>query len=233
MLDVVTFKWNRPGYRSTFTAEHVNTLHRMVARHYHKPFRFNCVTDDPAGLHPDIRYIPMWDHFTHLASPHRGNNPACYRRLFLWSTEAQRYFPGKVLCIDLDMVIVDDVTPLWDRAEPIILWADQLNPTTPYNGAMQLITPGLRSDVFDTFNPAESPLLALRCGYFGTDQAWISYVLGPDYPRWNREHGALSWRIHCKKTAQLPEGARIVNFHGAEDPWALISRVPWIAEHYR
>lgn len=233
MLDVVVFKWARPGYRSTFTAEHVNTMARMVARHFHQPFRFNCVTDDPAGLDPSVRAIPMWDHFAAVPSPHHGNNPACYRRLFLWSEQAKEYFPNKVLCIDLDMVLTDDVTPLWHREEPFVLWADQLNKTTPYNGAMQLITPGLRSDVFDTFNPEISPRQTIAAGLFGTDQAWISLCLGAGYPRWSAADGALSWRVHCRMFKELPKGARVVNFHGNEDPWTLAPRVPWIREHYR
>lgn len=235
MLDIVTFKWHTPGYRSRFTGEHVNTLARMCARNYRLPFRFNCVTDDAEGIDTDlVRVLPMWDFHNALPSPHKhGVNPSCYRRLFLWSREAKEVFGKRILSIDLDMVITGDVTPLWDRPEDVVLWADQLNKTTPYNGAMQLIRAGSRPDVYDRFDPIISPKVTIAAGLFGTDQAWISYVLGGNEARWTSADGALSWRVHCRMFKKLPEGARIVNFHGNEDPWMLRERVPWIAEHYR
>jgi len=243
MLDVVTFKWDTPGYRSKFDASHVHTLVNMVRRNYHKPFRFTCITDDPTGINRDkVRVLPMWDTFADLASPHRGNNPACYRRLALWAPDAAEVIGPRILCIDLDMVICSDVSPLWDRPEDVVLWADNLNKTTPYNGAMQLIRAGSRPRVFETFDPKTSPALTLKNGLFGTDQAWISYVLGPNEARWTAADGALSWRVHCRNNKRgnpphcaplLPDAARVVNFHGNEDPWALAPRVPWIAEHYR
>lgn len=247
MLDIVTFKWRKPGYRSLFTADHVNTMRSMVARNYPHAHRFTCITDDPAGIDPRVRVIPLWDQHANLPSPHGGNNPSCYRRLALYAPEARELIGERIVCIDLDMVITGDMSPLWNRPEDVVLWRDQLNPTTPYNGAMQLIRAGSRPDVWETFDPVESPKRARAKGYFGSDQAHLAYVLGPDVPRWGREDGAYSWRVHLRKTpygrahipfaanepCALPENARIVNFHGVDDPWTLTDRVSWIAEHYR
>lgn len=246
MLDIVVFKWTPPtGYRSTHTAEHVNTMRSMVARCYPHPHRFTCVTDDPAGLDPRVRFVPLWDDYADMKSPHGGLNPSCYRRLRLWSTWARENIGERILQIDLDMVLVADVSALWNRPEPCVLWADNLNPTTPYNGAMQLQTPGAFPDVIERFDPKTSPALAQAKRYWGSDQAWLSYILGPDQARWTVADGALSWRVHCKQNTRaahrvdancvplLPDGAKIVNFHGHEDPWDLARAVPWIAEHYR
>ncbi len=250
MLDVVTFKWGKPGYRSEFTGEHVNIMARMVRRHYRGPVRFNCVTDDPTGVDPLLcRVIRLWDDFADVPSPHGGNNPSCFRRLKLWSNEVKHLFPGRVLQIDLDMVIVGDVTPLWDRPEPCVLWADNLNPTSPYNGAMQLITPG-EHPVWECFkaDPDLAISRARQARYFGSDQAQLALWLGPYMPRWTAKDGAVSWRVHCRKTppgvahipfsgstadAPLPPLARVVNFHGIDDPWAVADKVAWVAEHYR
>ena len=232
-LSVVTFKWDKPGYRSKFTSEHVNTLYSMIKRNYPHPFTLTCITDNPAGIDSRIRVLPLWDTFAAVPSPHRGNNPSCFRRLRLWSTEMRDLIGPRILQIDLDMVICADPSPLWNRREDIVLWADKLNPTTPYNGAMQLFTAGTRPDVYETFDPSTSPKLANSHGYWGTDQAWISYVLGPGEARWTQADGALSWRVHCKMYAQFPPQARIVNFHGAEDPWTVANRIPCVSEHYR
>ena len=235
MLDICCFKWSKPGYRSEFGAYQVNTLRSMVARHYPAPHRFNCITDDPAGIDGDIRVIPLWDDFKDRPSPHGGNNPSCFRRLRLWSADVRDLFPGKVLQIDLDMVLVDDVRPLWDRPEPCVLWADNLNPTSPYNGAMQLITPG-EHPVWECFkaDPDAAIKRASAAGYFGSDQAQLALWLGPNMPRWRAEDGAVSWRVHCNYgLLPLPSGAKVVNFHGIDDPWNPRRKPAWIKEHYR
>lgn len=248
MLDVVVFKWKPPaGYRSTHTAEHVNTMRSMVARNYPHPHRFTCVTDDGRGLDPRVRFVPLWSVFDEMKSPHGGQNPACYRRLYLWSDWARENIGERILQIDLDMVLVDDVSSLWNRPERVVMWADNLNPTTPYNGAMQLFTPGGPNNVYEQFtrDPKDWVRRATALRYWGSDQAVLGAILGPDAARWTAADGALSWRVHCKQNSRaahrvdancvpcLPPGAKIVNFHGHEDPWDLARVVPWIAEHYR
>lgn len=249
MLDVVCFKWKSPlGYRSKFNAGNVNIMRNMVERNYPHAHRFTCITDDAEGIDPRVRVLRLWDQFKDTPSPHGGNNPSCFRRLRLWSEEMREYFPGKVLQIDLDMLLVADVSSLWNRPEPCVLWADNLNPTSPYNGAMQLITPGLHP-VWENFKayPDNAIKSARGKGYFGSDQAQLALWLGPDMPRWTAADGAVSWRVHCRKTplgqahlrydgrceASLPSGAKLVNFHGVDDPETVAPFVPWVRENYR
>jgi hypothetical protein len=74
---VATFKWRpRPGYRSAFASSHVNVLQRMVARHFNRPHRFVCITDDPEGLDPAVDAVPLWSDFSDLQSPHVHTSPA-------------------------------------------------------------------------------------------------------------------------------------------------------------
>ena len=55
---VVTWRWRPPtGYRSVFGPETVNTLKRMVDRHYSAPHRFIAVTDDPKGIDPSVELV--------------------------------------------------------------------------------------------------------------------------------------------------------------------------------
>jgi hypothetical protein len=71
VLTVCCWKWKGPAnYRSQFAAEHVNVLARMVARHYAKPHRFVCITDDAEGIDPEIGIVPLWDDFASIPSPH-------------------------------------------------------------------------------------------------------------------------------------------------------------------
>lgn len=235
MLTVVCFKW-RPatGYRSHFGADAVNTLRRMVARHYQRPHRFVCVTDDAAGLDIAVDVVPLWDEFAAIPSPHGGHNPSCYRRLRMFAADAGAVFGPRFVCVDLDTVITGDVAPLWDRPEDFVIWGET-DPRSWYNGSMFLLTAGARRQVYERFDPRRSPHQAKAAGRFGSDQGWISHVLGPGEARWTRSDGVYSYRVHLKPNAsQLPPGARMVMFHGQIDPWSAPARaLPWVREYYQ
>lgn len=233
-LSVVTWKWApRAGYRSQFTANTVNVLRRMVARNYPHPHRFICVTDDTDGLDPQVEVIPDWKDFVTLQSPHGGNNPACYRRLRMFSPDIGKVFGNRFVSLDIDCVITRDLTPVWNRPEDFVIWGDT-NPQTLYNGSMILMTAGARSQVWNDFDPKRSPDLARSAGNFGSDQAWISYRLGPGEAKWTRHDGVYSFRNEIMRMGnRLPEEARIVMFHGAHDPWGAVpQKIGWVKRYW-
>lgn len=192
MLSVITFKYLKPGYRTVYTSEHVNTLHRMVGRCYNRPHRFFCVTDDPRGLAPGIEYVPMWsDHFHMLNPSHPTNRPNCFPRLKLFSREMAGLFGERFVSLDLDMVLVDDVAPLWDRPEEFIIY--DARGDDHYNGSMFMQTAGTRERVWTEFDPLVSPELTTKAGMRGSDQAWIRYCLAPDAAVWDYRHGVYAY----------------------------------------
>lgn len=235
MLDIVCFKW-RPqlGYRSQFGPETVNTLRSMLARHYQKPHRLTCITDDPAGIHPDVRIIPLWNDHAELPSPHGGKNPACYRRLKLFSAEAKHVIGPRFVALDLDCVITADVSPIFDRTEDFLMYGNT-NPRTPYNGSLLLMTAGARRQVWERFEPRTSPRQAMQARFYGSDQAWISYCLGPHEAKFTKRDGIYSFRNDLQRRRDLPADARIVVFHGKHDPWeeSIQRQYPWVKAHYR
>ena len=232
----VTWKWQgHVRYRTTFVARHVNTMLSMLTRHYHAPFELVCITDDPKGLDSAVRYIPLWDTFAGLISPHGGVGPACYRRLRAFSREMADVIGSRFTSIDLDTVLVDDVTPLFTRTEDFLIYRHQ-HRKTPYNGTLWTMNAGAREQVFTKFDPRVSPALAKKAGFQGSDQAWISYILGPDEAGWSAADGVCAFRTDVRqKNYSIPKGARIVSFHGSDDPWAPHARriAPWVEEHYR
>lgn len=243
MLNVVTFLWSKPGYRSKFTLDHVATMARMVRRHYTGKHRLICFTDQLGGSEPcfmldkeapHILY-PLWTDYADVPHPTGAHNPSCFRRLRLYSNWAREHIGARILQIDLDMVLTGDVTPLWDRTEPFVFWQDQLNRHGRINGAMQLITPGVRDDVWSGFDPARAAVEGRKEGQWGSDQGWLAANFPPgSHGAFTAQDGAVSWRVHCKpQGGALPAGARVVIFHGAEDPWTLAASVPWIKENYR
>lgn len=240
-LTVVCWKWrSKPGYRSMFTSHHVNVLRSMVERNYRRPHEFVCVTDDAAGLDERVRHVKLWSDHAGLRNPHGDLQPSCYRRLKAFSKDAGRLFGPRFVSIDLDCVVTGDLAPLWDRPEDFVIWGDT-NPNTPYNGSMWMLRAGTRARVWDEFDPKFSPRYARSLGYFGSDQAWIGACLGKREAMWTTADGVYSFRNHIfphrtfKTKPALPDGCRIVLFHGRLDPWSpgLSRRFPWIAEHWR
>jgi len=235
VISVIAWKWQKPGYRSVFTAQHVNVLFKMVRRHYSK-FRPICVTDNWHGLESHIEVVPLWSEWGDIQSPHGGHNPSCYRRLKMFSPEAERLFGPRFVSLDLDTVIVRDLSPLWDRPEDFVMWGET-DPRSFYNGSMQLMSANARPQVWTRFNPASSPQEAKAAGRFGSDQGWISHVLGPGEATWKDKDGVYSFRLaqHLNNGAKpLPENARIIMFHGGQDPWGpRAQRLPWVRRHYQ
>lgn len=232
VLSIVCWKWSRPGYRSTFTGEHVNRLAAMVRRHYARPHRFICVTDDASGIDAGIEVLPPWDDFADVPSPHGGSAPSCYRRLRAFHPDAAQWFGERFVSIDLDTVIVQDVAPLWDRPEDFVAWRDPFyGHRGQYCGSMMLLRAGARPGVWSDFDPKRSPAAARAAGFRGSDQAWVSYRL-PGEATWSEADGVLSYRRDIKPRS-LPAHARIVMFHGAVDPWhPEAQRLDWVREHW-
>lgn len=206
----------------------------MVARHYRRPHRFICITDDPAGIDPAIETIALWNDFAHLPNPSFRNGPSCFRRLRAFSPEAADLIAPRFVSLDLDCVIVADMVPLWDRPDDFVIWGDTL-PGYWYNGSMWLLTAGARREVWDRFDPRRSPREATRAGRKGSDQAWISHCLGPGQTTWTKADGVYSFRNHLREGEKpLPDDARIVIFHGHIDPWGPeAQRLGWVREHWR
>lgn len=235
-LQVICWRWTpHAQYRSKFSASHINTLAKMVQRHLHMPYGFTCITDNWKGLDSGINVIPLWKDLGELRNPHGELNPSCYRRLKAFSGEMASLIGPRFVSIDLDCVIVDDITPVLSRKEEFIIWGDQLK-TTPYNGSMWMMDAGARSQVWTKFDPVESPKATLKAHLLGSDQAWISHVLGPNEATWTAKDGVMSYRKDIRRAhGALPDGARIVFFQGNVDPWSPVAKrfCPWIEEHYR
>lgn len=236
MLTFVCWRWRpQPGYRSTFAPETVTALRDMIARHYARPHRFLCITDDQASIDRGIETMPLWSDHAAVPNPNGPHNPSCYRRLKVFAPGAREIFGEQLVSIDLDTVIVDDITPLFDRPEDFVIWGQSDYPRAQwYNGSLWMLRTGTRDRVWTEFDPAVSPKLAARAGKKGSDQGWFSYILGPHEATWSTAEGVYSHRVHiAPKGDVLPANARIVFWHGKLDPWSYRAQhIPWVRKHY-
>lgn len=141
----------------------------------------------------------------------------------------------RFVSVDLDCAIIDRMEPVWDRPEDFVIWESRIK-AMQYNGSMWMMDAGSRAQVYDKFIPTESPRLARRAGYLGSDQAWINYVLGGNEAVWTRKDGVYNFRLDLRHMNwALPADARIVFFCGNVDPWSQFAQdhAPWVLEHYR
>lgn len=236
-LTIVLWKWQRRNFgqrRVHYTADHVNRVVSMLDRHLSLPCRIICLTDDPDGINCETRPIP---------APELLKYGGCWHRLWLFSDKA-RSLGERVVSVDLDTVIVSSLDPLLDRSDDFVIWRNLMpRACGPYCGSLWMLRTGSRTDVWERFTAeglrcfklergCYKHLDCLALGYrMGTDQCWMGIAL-PDAATWTAADGVLSYRLQAK--GDLPEGARIINFHGTEDPSlpACQAESPWISEHW-
>lgn len=247
MITVCLWHW---GQR--YGTPHLVRMQSMLKRHLSLPHRITCITDRPqdvpAGMATfDVRYTV----------PSRDFN--CIRRMWLYAGKngKGRPWPGdlgdRLLQLDLDVVLTDSIDPLVDRPDDFVIWKSDSTKKAnrphgwAYNATVMLLTPGARADVWERYQAdrkgverdADKDGWDVKCC---SDQAIATYLLkAKPTAHWTQNDGIYAYRAFAgpdgMKDCGLPEGCRIVSFHGrrgARHPGAkeLQARSPWIAEHW-
>jgi hypothetical protein len=234
MISFVTWKWHNPNSsRRKFRSKHVNVLYAMIRRHYPRPYRAICITDDAEGLDPGIEALPMPVRFDNIKSPHGERFPSCYCRLWSFSREAT-ILGERILSLDIDVVILGDLRPLVDREEDFVGWCDQRFGWGKIAGGVYLLRTGTHPYIWEDFDPLVSPAQAAAAGNRGSDQGWMSFKMYPPPGKWDNGAGLtkINWTPHSR---QAPQGVRMVFTSGAKPPWSKEAKhsYPWVKEHWR
>jgi hypothetical protein len=90
----------------------------MVARNLNRPFRFVCLTEDAQGLSPEIESFPLPQLKVTLDGPERGWNKLGVFAENLYNLK------GKVLCLDLDLIITGGLDDLFDYPGEVLIIKD-------------------------------------------------------------------------------------------------------------
>jgi hypothetical protein len=223
MLEVLCMKWG-----SQYTAQHVNVLESMLARNLTVKHRLTCFTDNPEGVR--CRTLPLPDT---VKGQQMSGKKRRYIKLWAYSDEMREHLAGdRLLCLDLDIVITGSIDHIVSRKEEIVFWDDP-HQHTPYNSSVVLMTAGSRNQVWDEFDPKQSPKRCETSVVIGHDQNWASQVLGANEATWTKEDGIYSMRNDVMKHG-LKENACIVVFHGPRDPAMpdFQRKYPWIQRHW-
>lgn len=190
-----------------YKPEHVYALRRSVVRFLARPHRFECLTD-----------ATMMTGFT---MPLRHDWPKWWPKIELLHPGL---FSGPVLYLDLDTVLVDDISPLADLAESgaFVMNRDFYHPTR-VNSALMCWTGDALSPIYERMlvDPGRIMLSHKR----GGDQAFMADCIAagliPEPTRWQDAlpGAVVSYKVDVRPTGKVPREARICCYHGVPRPW--------------
>ncbi len=243
---ILSIKWG-----TAFGASDVNMLYRACRAHSERPLRFVCLTDNAEGLDQSIETRPIPDIGL---TPEEWRYPGVWAKLSLFSDDLSDL--GRVLFLDLDMMIVGDLAPFFEPREGAV-----------FQNMGESWRPNPRSDEKITgtclfsYDPAAEPQV-LRT--FLSDkrhhmETWTNeqefagaHVSKASF--WPDDH-VVSFKRHlCHRYGKglfvnpevPPSTARVVAFHGTPRPAETMAnriwgpaphwhagRVPWIEDYFR
>lgn len=237
-ITVVLWKWRSNGNWKKYSAGHVNAIVAMVDAHLDLPCDYVLITDDPIGVDPAVRCLPLEKVAANLPMV-RAPQRNAYRRIGLFNAAMRDVLGKRLLQLDLDTVIIKNITGMVDRPEPFVIWKSPSIGPTGYalNPSFMLMTAGAQRQVYDRYvvDPVGVASAAKLAGFTSTDQAVISHLATSDAVTIDETDGMVSFRDHLQRGALKPDAAvKVVSFMDRFDPAdpLLQDRCPWIARHY-
>ena len=245
-VNILCLKWG-----TRYGPHYVNALYKGVSRHLHRPFRFVCVTEDPAGLVPGVETAPI------PPNPGmRGKWPNVFLKLLV-TADGFAGLQGPTLFCDLDIAITGDIDCFFDympgKSCIIHNWIErrkQLFRKAPDIGNSSLFRfeAGRSQAICDTF--LREMDRAVDQSQFRTEQAFLTYAMRE--PHWwpdawvssFKRHSMWPFPLNLWLTPRLPAETRVVAFHGRPNPDEALAGyrgahlhqharpAPWIAEHW-
>lgn len=246
---IVTMKWG-----TLFTAQEVNVLHRACRANARQAFDFICLTDDGAGLDPDIRVLPLPE--IGLA-PEEWYLPGVWPKLSLYMADLHG-LTGRCLFIDLDMMILRDLDAFLDHPAPFVTinvgrsWYPKAPLAPPEAGTgIFAFDLGQQTQILDAFLRDRA---AARRAFRNEQDFAAAHASSMDhwpcgwvisFKRWLRRPVGLDLLLPPKAP---PETAKVLAFHGDPRPAALLrggvnfwdrlphmghGRVGWAADYWR
>lgn len=236
---VLCMKWG-----TKYGPEYVNRLYGMVRRHLQGEFRFVCLTDLSSGIRAEVQCLPIPPLALPPGIPERG-----WTKLTTFSADLHGLH-GTALFLDLDVVIVDDITPFFEVPGEFLIIHDWKRPwRVTGNSSVYRFRIGAHADLLQYFRTHVDEVRAR----VRNEQAYLSDALDKQgkLAYWPADWCA-SWKYHCIppfpmnywREPSIPRGARILIFHGVMNPpdalagrsvgnWRHARPAPWIAAHWR
>ena len=235
---VMCMKWG-----SKYGPEYVNRLYGMVSRHLKGAFRFVCFTDNVSGVRPEVECFPLPELQLQAAKFDGG-----WRKLNSYQRDLYG-LQGQALFLDLDVVVVDDITPFFEEPGEFLIIKDWKRPwRVTGNSSVYRFRLGAHVDMLEHFVAHQAEVRRKH----RNEQEFLSHYLHAQgklqyWPKaWCasfKYHCLPRWPVSFWKEARIPEGCRIAVFHGEVNPPDAIAgrrnrfgrgMVParWVAEHW-
>jgi len=230
MIDVLCWKWG-----ALFGPEYVNRMAAMLRRHLTVPHQLHCITDNAEGI---ADHVVVW-----TMPGQYANTPRCRRRMQQYAADFDGRIGERLLSVDLDMVLVADITPLVQRPEPIVMWRVQY--ADVLSGSFVLWNAGALDGAWRAFqrSPESFPREASPRG-IGSDQAMLNHYLStrPPIAEWKDADGfvpyfgtgyeALEHQGVGPNRPRLPPHARVVVLGSADKYVMDTGKFDWVREHW-
>lgn len=245
MLKFICWKWKCKdkslGERVPYTHIHVNILFNMLKRHIKIPFELFCITDDETNINVDIKIISINKYFNDFKQ-----YGMCWRRLKAFSPEMKKIIGKKFTSIDLDCVILKDITSLFNNKNDFMIWEKE----NMYCGSLWMMKSGKRKEIWENFSKKDLFQCINNRKHYGkwlhkgaysrgfkftSDQSYISYMLYPNEKSWTKKDGIYNFDTQIYNKNVNMDDVKIVFFNGKRDPSMtnLQIKYPWIKQNWR
>lgn len=239
---VICMKWG-----TKFPAEDVNRLYRMTRAAVSGELRFWCVTDNPDGIDPAISTLPL------PTVPVVGDGfDRGWLKLGLFADTLQGP-RGPTLFMDLDVVIVGSIDPLFELPGTFRVIKDykpfRFRNSYTGNTSVFRYEAGQHHDLFATLI---SQGAAVRAKYRNEQEFLSDFMRQKGLLEYWPTVWCASFKHHCVRplpfglwqAPRLPVEARIVVFHGTPKPeqaivgeggkwYRPLRPAPWVAAYMR
>ena len=239
LVNIICMKWG-----DKYGADYVNRLYGMVSRNLTIPFQFVCFTENEKDIHPSVRICPLPSLGLPENIPERG-----------WLKLATFQNPladlkGIALFLDLDVVIVDNIDCFFElEAEFSVCFDEKKKAQKIGNTSVYRFEINKHEDVLDYFL---NNFDAIKTKY-RNEQAYLSDKMNEkDNLTFWPKNWTPSFKYHCipkfplnfLREPFIPEGAKIILFHGKPEPYEAekgvsgkwyryFKPVSWITKYWR
>jgi len=212
-IKVICFLWGKWG--GNFGVEYVRRLKHGVDRHLSLPHRFVCLSDRKVG---GIETIPLgleWAKWN-------------LRKIYAYKPGL---FKGRVLMLDLDVVIVGSIDDIASYAGKFATCEGAYR-KRKIGGSIISFEAGFGKKML--WQPLENEYRAIERDTGGSERYYFQRQFGqhgfvPDFWQDLYPGQIASYKRDCREG--IPKGARIVRFHGRPRPHEV--KDEWVKEHWR
>lgn len=236
---ILCMKWG-----TKYGPEYVNRLYAMVRRNLKGDFRFVCLTDDGSGIRSEVECFPIPDLKLPDGLPERG-----WKKLTTFEADLHG-LKGTALFLDVDVVITDSIDAFFEYPGEFLIIHDWKRPwRVTGNSSVYRFKLGAHADVLQEFRTTG----AEARNAFRNEQAFLSDVLHKQgrlsyWPAsWccsYKYHCIPSWPTNYWREPFVPDGTKIVIFHGEVNPpdalegrrnraLRFVRKAPWINNYWK